>query len=181
MRAVGVEKATTVRAIFLDDFLRCDGALRDGLRRDVVHNGLAIRVHRGLAVGAQMGHLLWLDELHSVIRFEILYDALRNQEQSTDKRKWQQHPKTAADKIDPEIAKRLHLATRDAADERDGQHNPSGRRDEIVISEPRHLSEIAHGGLAGVGLPVSVGGKGSRGVESQMLRAHPGKMLRIEG
>src|SRR5215467_14173161 len=116
MSAVGVEKAATVRAIFFDDFLRCYRALRDGLRRHGVHNGLAIRIHRRLAVGAEMRHLLRLDELHSVIGSEILYDALGNQEQSAHEGEWQQHPKTAADEIDPEIAQRLHLTARNAAD-----------------------------------------------------------------
>ena len=46
-------------------------------------------------------------------------------------------------------------------------------------SQPRHLCEIAHGGLARVGLPVGVGIETDRCIEGQMLR-RTGKLLGIE-
>jgi hypothetical protein len=42
-----------------------------------------------------------------------------------------------------------------------------------------HLSEITHGGLARVGLPVRIGSERCGRIESEMLRCHTGEMLRV--
>ena len=46
--------------------------------------------------------------------------------------------------------------------------------------EASHLREVAHGRLAGIGLPVGVGGERCGSIESQVFRGHCSKMLRIE-
>ena len=81
MRAVGVEEAAAVGAVFLDDLLRCDRALRDGLRRNGVHHRLAAGIDRGLAIGIDVLHLLRLDQLHRVVRLQVLHHSLRDQQQ----------------------------------------------------------------------------------------------------
>ena len=51
MSAIGVEEAAAVRAQFLNDFLRSNRPLGDGLLRDGVHHRLSLGVNNRLAVG----------------------------------------------------------------------------------------------------------------------------------
>ena len=79
----------------------------------------------------------------------------------------QQHPERRARHVDPEVADGLLLLLRDAADERDRHRDAGRRRHEVVIREPGHLREVAHGRLAAVRLPVRVGRERRGGVEGE--------------
>ena len=52
------------------------------------------------------------------------------------------------------------------------------RRPEVVRREAGHLSQIAHGGLGRIELPVGIGGKAGGGVPCQ-IGADVGQMLRV--
>src|SRR5436305_1487710 len=70
-----------------------------------------------------------------------------------------QPPNRAANEIYTEISNRLLLPPHDAANERDRQRNADSRRNEVVISQSRHLGEVAHRRLATVVLPVGICGE----------------------
>src|SRR5579863_1127296 len=61
MRTIGVEEAATVGSELLNDLLRSDWALCNGLFGDGVHNGLAVAVDHGLAIRSDPLHLHRLD------------------------------------------------------------------------------------------------------------------------
>ena len=67
-----------------------------------------------------------------------------------------------------------------AANEGDGDRDADCRRYEVVVREPGHLREVAHGRLAAIGLPVGVGGERGGGVEGQIGR-HCRECLRVPG
>src|SRR5215470_2312367 len=102
MRTVGIEESTTVSTPFLDDFLRGNRALCDGLRGNGIHYRLALAVHRGPAVGADALHLLRFDQLDHVVRLQVLNDTLRHKEKGTDYAEWQKNPETATNEVNPE-------------------------------------------------------------------------------
>ena len=181
MSAVGVEEAAAVGAEFLDDLLRGHRTLRDGLRGDRVHHRLAVGVHRGLAVGAHVLHLLRLNQLHRVVGLQVLHHALRDQHQRADNAERQQHPQAAADHVHPEVADGLHLPAGDAANEGNRQRDTDRCGDEVVIGQPGHLGEVAHRGFTRVGLPVGVGGERSCRVERQVLRHTPANFCGLNG
>ena len=145
-----------------------------------IHYRLTLRVNHGLAVRSNFLHLHGLNQFHRVVRFQILNDTLRDQHKSTYHAQWQEDPKVTADKIYPEIADRLHLATHDTTDKSDRQHNPHCRRHEVVIGETRHLGEIAHCRLARIVLPVGVCRERSCGVECQRRGIYGSELLGIE-
>src|SRR2546426_10814124 len=62
MGAVGVEEAAAVCTQFLNDFLRSDGALRDGLRRNRIHDWLAIRADYRFTARVHFLDLLRLEQ-----------------------------------------------------------------------------------------------------------------------
>src|SRR5581483_597276 len=159
MCAVRVEKAAAVGAELLNDFLRRDRALSDGLVGDCIHDLLALSLKDGLSRCIHFGDLHWLDKLCRVVRTKVLNYTLRNQYERTDNTDRQEYPKIAADQVNPEIPDGLHLATGNATNEGDRQHNPNGSRHEVVISQTCHLHEVAHGGFAPIVLPVGVGGE----------------------
>src|SRR5947207_2113241 len=80
MGAVGVEKASTIGTPFLDDFLRCDRALRDYLIRNGLRDNFSVR--------ARGTHLLRLDQFYDVIRLQILGDALPHQQKCPQETSW---------------------------------------------------------------------------------------------
>ena len=45
-----------------------------------------------------------------------------------------------------------------------------GSIEEVVRGETRHLSEMAHGGLASIGLPIGIGDEADRRVEGEVGR-----------
>jgi hypothetical protein len=48
------------------------------------------------------------------------------------------------------------------------RHTDRGR-DEVLHRQRRHLGQVTHGGLAGVGLPVGVGDEADRGVPGDVV------------
>src|SRR5438270_14036066 len=100
MSAVRIEETTTVRAPFLDDFLRGDRALRYGL--------LADGFGRCLAISADCLRLLRFDQRDGVVRTQVLHDALRHQYQRTNHAEGQQDPQCSPYHVDPEISDGLH-------------------------------------------------------------------------
>src|SRR5207237_829438 len=70
--AVGVEEATAISAEFLDDFLRSDWALGDGLRRNCIRDWLAIRPDHRFTARVHLLNLLRLKQLDRVVRLEVL-------------------------------------------------------------------------------------------------------------
>ena len=160
VRAVGVEESSSVCAEFLDGFLRGDRPLRDHL----VGDGL----RGGFPVGAGGLHGLRIDELGGVVGLEVLDHALRHENQGDQQRRRQQHPEKAPRYIDPEIADGFRFAARDAANDGDGDHDSDGGGSKVVVGEPGHLREVAHGGFAGVVLPVGVRGKRGGGIKGEI-------------
>ncbi len=127
-----------------------------------------------------MLHLHRLNQFDRVVRLQVLDDALRDQRERAHDAKREQYPERPADQVYPEIPDGLHLAASDPANEGNRKRNAYRRGNKVVIGKPGHLREIAHGGLARVGLPVRIGGERGRGVERNMRRAHSAKFLRIE-
>ena len=62
----------------------------------------------------------------------------------------------------------LHGRPREAADERDGQHDAGGGGEEVLVREAEHLHEVGHRALAAVVLPVGVGDEADRRVEGEI-------------
>ena len=71
------------------------------------------------------------------------------------------------------------LPTGKSTDEGYGHGHAGGGGEEVLDGEPQHLGEDAHGGLAGVGLPVGIGGK-AYGRADGHERVHPRKLEGIE-
>ena len=155
MRGVDVEEAAAVGADGLDDDLRGDRPLGDGL--------LGALQGRGIDIAAQ-----------------ILRHALPDEDQADDDRERQQDVERAAGQIDPEIADGLRRPADEAADEGDGDGDAGRGRDEVMDREPGHLDEIAERRLAAVVLPVGVGREADGRVQRQVL-LHAGHALGIEG
>ena len=148
MCAVGVKESASICAELLDDFLRrhralCDDLLGNGLRGDLSMRAGDLRRVR-------------LNQVHRGVGFQVLHHALRNKNERAHKAKRQQHPKQAARHIDPEVSEFLCFSARDAANDHDRQHDPGRRRNEVVISQPSHLRQVAHCGFAAVHLPIRV-------------------------
>ena len=154
MRGVGVEEAAAVGAEHLDRDLRGDRADRDGL--------LGAFQRRRLDIGA-----------------ERLRHALPDQEQRVDDADRQQDVERAAGDIDPEVADRLHRRAREAADQRDREHDAGRRRQEVLVRQAEHLREVGHRAFAAVVLPVGVGDEADRRVERE-VRRHRRLLGRIE-
>src|SRR2546423_860009 len=156
MCAVGVEESSAVRAPLFDDLLRGDWPLGNALISDGVDHRLAGCIHHGLTISVYYLYLLWFDELHGVVRLQVLRNSLPDQQKRPHYTKRKQYPKRAANEIDPKISDRFLFPAHNAANERNGQHNSDCRRDEVVVCEPRHLGEVAHRCLASVVLPIGV-------------------------
>ena len=170
MRRVRIEEPAAVGPQHLDRLLRGHRPLRDRLRR---HH----RRHR-FAICACRGYRLRLHQRRRVVGLEVLHHALRHQRQRIHQADRQQHPQRSARQVHPEVAQRLRLAPRDAADERDRQRHAHRRRPEVVRRQPHHLGQVAHRGLGHIRLPVGVGGKRRRSVPRQ-IRLNPRKVLRV--
>ena len=129
---VGVVGPAAVLAQLLDRLLARDRAAGDRLG-DALH---------GRGVGEAV---------------EVLHDALAREHDRDDDRERQQHPDRAPREIDPEVADRRGAAADEAPDQRDGDGEADGGREEVLHGEPGHLGEVAHRQLAAVVLPVRVG------------------------
>ena len=149
MRTIGVEETAAVGTQLFDYFLRRHGAEGNDLCR--AFQGLEVEVRR-----------------------EVLHHTLRHQYQRKDHADGQKHIDDRTDHIDPEVAQPLVVLLAGLAGQptRQGQRGAKshGGRGEVVPGQTRHLGQVAHGGLARVGLPVGVGGEADRRIEGQMLR-----------
>ena len=59
----------------------------------------------------------------------------------------------------------LHGRAREAADERDRQHDAGGGGEEVLVRQAQHLHEVGQRAFAAVVLPVGVGDEAHRRVE----------------
>jgi len=84
---------------------------------------------------------------------ERLRDALPDQEERVDDADRQQDVERAAGDIDPEVADRPDGCAREAADQRDREHDTGRRRQEVLVREAEHLHQIGHRAFAAVVLP----------------------------
>ena len=73
--------------------------------------------------------------------------------------------------IDPEIADGAHGVPREAADQRDREHDAGRRRQEVLMRQAEHLHEVGHRAFAAVVLPVGVGDEAHRRIERQFFGA----------
>ena len=64
----------------------------------------------------------------------------------------------------------LRRGAREAADQRDGEHDAGGRRQEVLVRQAEHLHEVGHRAFAAVVLPVGVGDEADGRVERQIRR-----------
>ncbi len=149
VRRVGVEETATVVPHLLDDLLRGHRA-----------------ADHGLVLPSQRGD--------GVRRGEVVDDAARHQDQRSDERQRQQQPQRAPGQVHPEVAEPVGLAPHEPPDQRDGDRDADGRGGEVLHRQAAHLDDVAHRGLAGVVLPVGVGGERGGRVPRQGRR-HPGE------
>ena len=154
MRGIGVEEAAAIGAEHLDRDLRGHRPDRDGL--------LGAFQRRCIDIGA-----------------ERLRNALPDQEQRVGHADRQQDIERAAGDIDPEIADGAHRMPREAADQRDREHDAGRRRQVVLVRQAEHLHEIRHRAFAAVVLPVGIGDEAHRRVERQIL-GDGGLLGRIE-
>src|ERR1700681_830787 len=181
MGAIGVKKAAAVRSPLFNNFLRRYRTLRDRLLDDGIHHWLTIPADNRLSVIPDLLNLHWLNQGGLVIRPEILHYSLRNKQQRAKHAKRQQNPKAGARHINPKVPDGRHLPPRDAPNKSDRQSNAHSRRNKIVVCESRHLSEITHGRLTRIRLPVGVRGERCSRVKSQMRGTYSSELLRIKG
>ena len=144
MRGIGVEEAAAVGAQHLDRDLRGDRTDRDGLLGAFERGGVDIRAER-------------------------LRDALPDQEQRVGHANGDEDVERAARDIDPEVADGAHRMPREAADERDREHDAGRGRQIILMRQPEHLHEVGHRAFAAVVLPIGVGDEAHRRVERQIF------------
>ena len=154
MGGVDVEEAAAVGAQVFDDLHRGDWPLGDGLRLPV-------------------------QGMHDRVGVEVLDHALRDEDQRDHDADGQQDVERAARQVDPEVAQVLRAAAGQAAHQCHRQRDARGGGDELVKGQAGHLRQVAHGLLAGVVLPVGVGGEAGGGIEGQ-LRLDIGQALRVE-
>ena len=64
----------------------------------------------------------------------------------------------------------LRRRAREAADQRDREHDAGRRRQEVLVRQAEHLHEIGHRAFAAVVLPVGVGDEADRRVEGEVRR-----------
>jgi hypothetical protein len=183
MCGVCVDETATVGAEFLDALLRCDRAHGQRLhmgRQRLLH-GIAGGIVDGGALSIRLGLLIGerLDGRHIFVGAEILHHTLGHEGDREKCGDGQQNIERTTRHVRPKVADRGRTVTRKRADERD-RHDDAGRCGQKVLHrKPGHLREIAHGGFAGIALPVRVGDKTHRRIECR-VRRHIREMLRIE-
>jgi hypothetical protein len=125
---IGIEEATAIGAQILDDFQCSDRSLRDDLARAFKRRDNYIMV-----------------EVHG--------NSLPNKQQRSHKRTWQQNPEQAAGKVDPEVSQRCAGFSCQPSYEGNAYGQSRGPGQEILQAKTYHLTEIAHGVFARIGLP----------------------------
>jgi hypothetical protein len=143
---------------------------------------IALVVFQRLTVGTAPGVFILRDfESRGVlIRIKVLDHALTDQKDGEDEGKRQQYVERDARQIHPGVAKGLGGVAREAADQGNGDDDAGSGREKILHRETQHLGKVAHGGLAGIALPIGIGGETDGRVEGR-IRTDAGHCLRIEG
>ena len=155
--AVGVEETAAVGAEHLDRFLRSNWTLANGLRS------------RRL-----------LKRRRNRVGFQVLRDALLNQDRRDDEADWQQDPEDGSSRVDPEVSDGWRLLAGDSAHQRDADGDAHRSAEEVVIGEAHHLGEVAHHRFGNIGLPIGVGGERRSGIPRQ-IRRDADEALRVPG
>src|SRR5262245_36907300 len=117
MSSIGVEEAAAVGAEHFYGDLRSDWADSDCL--------LGASKRGGLDIGT-----------------ERLGDTLPDQKQSVENTDREQDVQCAAGDVDPKAAHGAHRMTREAANERDREHDACCRRKIVLMRQAEHLHEI---------------------------------------
>lgn len=183
MGGIGVEEPAAVGAELLDALLGGERAHRQRLR---VGGKRFLRRIAGRIlerVARRVGLLLLIGQrlrrAYILVGAEVLDHTLRHERNGEHQRERHQDIECRAREIHPHVADSVRTVAREPADQRNRHHNAAGSREEVLHREPEHLREIAHRRLAGVSLPVGVGGEAHGGVEGRVRRER-GKLLRIE-
>ena len=158
------------------------GPLHDILCIDLLldHQRLSIRAVYGLALVVKLWHLDTerFDERRRVIRFEVLDNALRDEEDRKNQTDWEQEVIADPRDIDPEVAQSRRRVPRDAPHQDRGDGDTDRRGEVVMKRETKHLRQVRHRGFATIALPIGVRGETRRGIERQML-AERGHLLRV--
>jgi hypothetical protein len=144
-------------------------------------DGGALVVLERLAVGTVLRDLVLrhFDGRHVLVGVEVLDRALADQEGRDHQRDRQQHVERDPGQVDPGVADGLRRMAGEAADKRDHDDDAGGGGKEVLHRKAEHLGQVAHGRLAGIALPVRIGGETDRGVERR-IRADVGHRLGIQ-
>ena len=140
MRSIGVEEAAAIGAEHLD--------------RDLGGN----RAHGNGLLGA-------FQRCRINIRPKCLRHTLPHQKQGIRNADRNENVERATGHIDPEIADGSCGGTREAANERDCEHNASRCGKKILVGQAEHLHEVGQRAFAAVVLPVGVGDEADRRIE----------------
>ena len=107
-------------------------------------------------------------QIHILIAAQGLGHALLGKNQGAHQTDGEQNVQGAAHQILPEIAHAVLLNSGQTPDQAPQHRNAAGGGDEVLYRQTHGLGEIAQGDLAGIGLPVGVGGETGGGVKGQM-------------
>ena len=102
------------------------------------------------------------------IAAQALRYALLGEDDGSHQADGNQNVKRAAGQVLPEVAHTVFLHMGQAPDEAPQHRDAAGGGDEVLHRQAHGLGEVAEGHLAGIGLPVGVGGEAGGGVKGQM-------------
>jgi hypothetical protein len=184
VRSVDVEEAAPVGAEVLDGLESGDRAHRDDLlgEQGLLRLRLLLLVKNGLAVGVGQ-RLVISSRLHDRdvrVRGEVHGYALPDEQRGADHRKWQQHPERRAGDIHPEVTEQGRALPGQAPDERDADGETGRSGQEILGRQTEDLAQIAHRGLAAVGLPGGRGREADRRVHREVGSERSRAVRRVE-
>src|SRR5215510_4221718 len=172
MCPIGIKEAAAIGTQVLDKLQRRHRSLRNDLLRhlDRLQEGPTARIGDRIAMAVHAGLLItgWLQQRHRLIGLEVHRYALPDEQQPAYERKGQQHPEGRPREIDPKITQPSDALTDQATNECDADREPGCTGEEILYSQPDHLTEIAHGGLTAIGLPGSRGGETDGRIQRQV-------------
>ena len=145
MGRIGVEKTATVVAEQFDGLLASHGTDRDRLLRPFQRCCFYRASQR-------------------------LGRAEKHKSQRHQRRERQQHIEDRPCQIDPKIADRRALLTREGARQTKRQGQGDRRIEEVIGGKADHLREMTHRRLARVGLPIGVGDEADGRIEGEVGR-----------
>ena len=114
-----------------------------------------------------------------VVGLEVLNHALGHQEHGVDDAQGQENVEIHPHEVHPEVADGLGGLPGNAAHQGGCYGYSHGGGSEVVKRQPHHLRQIGDGRFPAVALPVGVGRKAHRRVESQMITKGP-QPLRVQ-